>query len=292
MNIRTKLLKLAGTLLFLSVPAISYAGPIHFLLESDNDRQGGSEVFLSSFADFQDLLDGTLSSGTFSQLDVGPNFSAGGLAYDGTNYQLLLESDDDRQSGSEVFLASFTNFQDLLDGTLSSSSFSQLDIGPNFSAGGLAYDGTNYQLLLESDDDRQSGSEVFLASFADFQDLLDGTLSSSSFSQLDIGPNFSAGGLAYDGMNYQLLLESDDDRQGGSEVFLASFAGFQELLDGTLSSSSFSQLDIGPNFSGGGLVVLPDHPVEVPEPSSIGLLGAGLLGLIWARRKRVDSSLS
>jgi hypothetical protein len=210
----------------------------------------------------------------------------GSIQSHASSYQLLLESDVDGDAGNEIFLASFDSFQSLLDGTVAGSSFSQLNVNPNFSAGGLAFDGSSYQLLLESDADGDAGNEIFLASFDSFQSLLDGTVASSSFSQLNINPNFSAGGLAFDGSYYQLLLEADADSDAGNEIFLAGFDGLQDLLDGTIADSSFSQLNINSNFSAGGLVAYaPGDPTEVPEPASWGVLMFGL-GALMLRRRR------
>ncbi len=111
--------------------------------------------------------------------------------------------------------------------------------------------GAQYRLLLESDANAAGGSEIFLASFGSFADLLSGNTSSASFSQLDINSGFSVGGLTYDGQ-YRLLLESDANAAGGSEIFLASFGSFADLLSGNTSSASFSQLDINSGFSVAG----------------------------------------
>ncbi|SET74336.1 PEP-CTERM sorting domain-containing protein [Marinobacter segnicrescens] len=282
---RSSLLSLFAAMLYLG-SIQSHAMPIDLLLESNDDSGAGNELFLANFDGYQSLIDATINSSSFSQLNINSNFSSGGLAFDGSSYQLLLESDVDGNAGNEVFLASFDSFQSLLDGTVASSSFSQLNINPNFSAGGLAFDGSSYQLLLESDVDSGAGNEIFLAGFDSFQSLLDGTVASSSFSQLNINSNFSAGGLAFDGSSYQLLLESDMDSGAGNEIFLASFDDFQDLLDGIIADSSFSQLNINSNFSAGGLVAyVPDGPVEVPEPASWALLMFGL-GTLMLRRRR------
>jgi hypothetical protein len=69
----------------------------------------------------------------------------------------LLESDADEPFGQEIFLVSYNSLTDLQNDNQASASFSQLDVNPVFSAGGLAYDGSQYHLLLESDADEPSG---------------------------------------------------------------------------------------------------------------------------------------
>ena len=250
----------------------------NLFLESNDDQPSGSEVFLTEFDSFGDLLNGNFS-GAFSFLNIGAGFSAGGLAFDGSQYHLLLESNDDRAAGSEVFMVGFNSYDDLLAGN-ANGTFSQLNIGSSFSAGGLAFDGSQYHLLLESNDDRTGGSEVFMASFGSYDDLIDSNFS-GSFSQLNIGATFSAGGLAFDGQQYQLLLESDDDRPSGSEVFMASFDSFGDLLDGNIASGTFSQINIGTNFSSGGLVA---RASAIPEPSVLAF--SPLLCVLLMRRAR------
>ena len=176
---------------------LAYDGQYRLLLEADDDRGAGTEVFMGTFDTYEDLLDGNFSESSFSQLNLGANFSVGGLAYDG-QYRLLIESDDDREGGTEVFLGTFNTFDEIIAGTFADTRFSQLNFGANFSAGGLAYDG-QYRLLLEADEDRGAGTEVFMGTFDTFDDLLNGTFADGSFSQLNVGPNFSVGGLAYDG---------------------------------------------------------------------------------------------
>ena len=59
----------------------------------------------------------------------------------------------------------------------------------------FAAHGSQYRLLLESNADAAAGSEIYLATFGSFADLLSGNLSGASFSQLDINAGFSVGGL-------------------------------------------------------------------------------------------------
>ena len=231
------------------------------------ERGAGSEIFLASFGSFADVLSGNFASASFSQLNIGAGYSVGGLTYDG-QYRLLLESDANAAAGSEIFLATFGSFADVLSGNFASASFSQLNIGAGYSVGGLTYDG-QYRLLLESDANAAAGSEIFLASFGSFADVLSGNFASASFSQLNIGAGYSVGGLTYDGQ-YRLLLESDANAGAGSEIFLASFGSFADVLSGNFASASFSQLEHRRRLQRGRVRVRAgSHDARSPNPAPL-----------------------
>ena len=269
--------------LLLSVPAS--AVPFQTLLERDTDSGAGDEVYLLTYNSFADLLSDNQAAGSFSQLNINSNFSAGGLAYDGSAYNLLLERDTDSGAGDEVYLLTYNSFADLLSDNQAAGSFSQLNINSNFSAGGLAYDGSTYNLLLERDTDSGAGDEVYLLTYNSFADLLSDNQAAGSFSQLNINSNFSAGGLAYDGSAYNLLLERDTDSGAGDEVYLLTYNSFADLLSDNQAAGSFSQLNINSNFSAGGLVA-EVQPAAVPEPPTLAILGFGLVGVGLMRRRR------
>ena len=63
--------------LLLSVPAS--AVPFQTLLERDTDSGAGDEVYLLTYNSFADLLSDNQAAGSFSQLNINSNFSAGGL---------------------------------------------------------------------------------------------------------------------------------------------------------------------------------------------------------------------
>lgn len=266
------------------------ASTVQLLLESNDDRAAGSEVFVATLDTFDDVLGANFSSGSFSQIDVGPNFSVGGLAYDG-QYRLMLESNDDRSNGAEIFMATLDTLNDVLSANFNTSfsSFSQINVGSNFSVGGLAYDG-QFRLMLESNDDQVNGSEVFMLTLDTFDDVLNFSFnaSSSSFSQINVGPGFSIGGLAYDGQ-FRLLLERDNDRLAGSEVFMATLDTFDDVLDSNFSASStgFSQIDVAPDFSIGGLAYrfAPDQTAIVPVPAGLPLY-LSAFAAFWVFRHR------
>jgi hypothetical protein len=62
---------------------------------------------------------------------------------------------------------------------------------------------------------------------------------------------------------------------------VASFDTYDDLLSGSLSGSSFSQINVGVSFSVGGLAFETN---AVPEPSALAV--APLLCLIMLHRRR------
>ncbi len=120
-------------------------------------------------------------------------------------------------------------------------------------AAGKAHAST-YLLLLESRADTGAGSEVFIASYATYDALINSPPAvGGDFSGIDIGPGYSVGGLAYDGM-FRLLLTTNADSGAGSEVFIASYATYDALINSPPAvGGDFSGIDIGPGYSVGGL---------------------------------------
>lgn len=179
-----------------SVAGLAYDGQYQLLIESDSDASAGIELFSATYDTYADVLSGSASSSGFSDINVAPNYSIAGLAYDG-QYQLLIESDSDAGAGLELFSATYNTYANLLAGLATSTGFSQINVAPNYSIAGLAFDG-QYQLLFETDTDSSAGIEVFSASYATFNDLLSGSATSSGFSNINVAPNYSIAGLAYE----------------------------------------------------------------------------------------------
>ncbi len=199
--------------------------------------------------------------------------------------RLLLEPNSDAPAGSEVFATSFATFDDFLNSPSGPpGSFSGIGISQNFDVVGFAYDGM-YRLLLETNTDSAAGSEVFVASFATFDDFLNSPPAPpGSFSGIGISQNFDVVGFAYDGM-YRLLLETNIDSAAGSEVFAVSYATFDDFLNSPSGPpGSFSGIGISQNFDVVGFANEFQVANTVPEPSVLNLLGLVLAGFCFMRR--------
>jgi len=55
-----------------------------------------------------------------------------------------------------------------------------------------------YRLIFESDSNEGAGVEVFQATYATFDDFLTNNIASQGFSSLDVNPNYSLAGFAYE----------------------------------------------------------------------------------------------
>jgi hypothetical protein len=202
--------------------------------------------------------------------------------------RVLLESNSDAGSGSEVYLVNYPTDNDLLTNAIGTQGFLPLDINPVFSVGDFAFDGS-YHVLLESNADAAGLNEVYLLSYDTFGDLQTNTIGTQGFLPLDINPVFSIGGFAFNDGLYQVLLESNADAAGLNEVYLLNYNTFGDLQTNTIGTQGFLPLDINPVFSMGGYEV--DTPRggggAVPEPATwlTVLIGFGLVGSQMRKRR-------
>ena len=158
-------------------------------------------------------------------------------------------------------------------------------------AGGLT--GSNaiaapFVVLLESNANMGAGQEVFLVTYNSYADLISNNQASSTFSQLNINASYSVGGMAYDGSQFHVLLESNANMGAGQEVFLITYNSYADLISNNQASSTFSQLNINASYSAGGLTALNtgNGGNVVSEPATMMLVLIGLSFLsVFIRRK-------
>lgn len=265
-----------------TVHTIDPAVPFALLVESDADGSAVQEFFIAEFADLDDLLSQSFLDSGFSNADFTAAFSAGGLAFDGARYYLLLETELNAGSGEEIVIFQYASLDELYAGSPLVGQSSQLDVGAGFDVRAFTHDGSRFHVLLESKDDRSAGSEVFHVAFASFTDLIDANFApDSGFIQLDVGVLFGIGGLAHDGTSFHLLIESNDDLPAGTEVFWLEFASLADLQAGAAfaSDGGFTQVNIGGSYGLRG--------VTAPEPGLAAMLASGLLVLSARCRRRI-----
>ena len=123
--------------------------------------------------------------------------------------------------------------------------FSNINLLSTRKIGGIAYDG-KYLLLLESRTDQTGGgNEAYLYVYNDFAALL-GNVPSGNIHGLaiDVPSAWDIVGLTFDG-NYRLIMESNNDQPGGSEVRQIRYNTFNDLQTDNRATDDFSAVNIG-----------------------------------------------
>jgi hypothetical protein len=156
--------------------------------------------------------------------------------------------------------------------------------------GPMAAEATPYNLLLERDTDSAAGTELFAVSYNSYADFLDNTVASSAFSAININSSFSAGGFAFDGNQYHLLLERDTDSAAGTELFAVSYNSYADFLDNTVASSAFSAININSSFSAGGFASDWSPAATVPEPGTLLLMSIGVVSIGCRQLKQIRTA--
>jgi hypothetical protein len=134
---------------FLLVSAPSQADPIRVLFERNVDGQAGNDLAVVSFPTLADLVGNTTSLTQFTQIDIDPNYSVSGFAYDSGIYRILFERNVDGQAGNDLAVVSFPTLADLVGNTTSLTQFTQIDIDPNYSVAGFLFEATQTQPVSE-----------------------------------------------------------------------------------------------------------------------------------------------
>ena len=112
--------------------------------------------------------------------------------------------------------------------------------------------GGSFSVLLESNSDNSGGSEVYVVGFHSLADLYSNTPTGSGYTAMNVNSAFSVGGFAFDGDQYHIVLESDADAAGGSEVYLISYDSLADVYSNSQAGSGYTAMNINDAFSVGG----------------------------------------
>jgi len=161
------------------------ADPYRLMLSSRSDAGVGNDLYVVSYDSYDDMINSPSfgGPGSFSGIDVSPDYIASGLTYDG-KYRLMLSSRTDFGAGNDVYLLTFDTLDDLINAPSfgGPGSFSGIDVSPDYVATGGA------------------GNDVYLLTYDTFDDLINAPSfgGPGMFSGIDIAPDYMAMGLAYE----------------------------------------------------------------------------------------------
>ena len=285
-GITARFTSISAICVFLGQPVLSAT----YTLYHEGDPPGPTTYTTSIYTDYTSLVNNSPAASDTAAVTHGTGVSLGGLAWDGTQYVALRESDPGGLNNYNF--ATYDTYNDLRNNNFSSSSSMKVQWGTGVSARGLAHDGERYILLIESDPGGLNN--VNLAFYDTYLDLINNNFSGTqSWGKATWGTGVSVVGLAHDGNEYLMMLESDPG--GLNNYNIARFATFNDLRARNFTgTNSLGQNYISPSRSIGGLAGIapadpgepPDEPGAIPLPASaFGLISAFvLLGAVRRRR--------
>ena len=255
------------------------------MLQTRADSAPPAEVFVANYGSYADFVASPAAvGGDFSGIDIGSQYRVSGLAYDG-QYRLLLSTRNDGGPPGEVFVATYASYADLIASPAAvGGDFSGIDIGSSYEVVAFAYDG-RYRLVLQTRSDSGPPGEVFIASYDSFADFVASPAAvGGDFSGIDVGASYKIAGLTYDGQ-YRLLLTTRNDGPAQSEVFVATYASFDDLINSPAAvGGDFSGIDIGTSYR---VAAFAYEAAPIPEPGTAALFALGLAATGWVGRRRI-----
>ncbi len=184
-----------------SIRAFAYAfGGYQMILESRNDKYGGEELYLMSYASLADVRSNTPSYMGYLPTDIDGGYSLAGLTVAGGTLQLFLQPNEDVDGYKRLYLVNYDSLDALKSGSVSSEYELGATIGIGYSSRGVTFDGTRYHMLLQLLADRESDEEpdLYLASFLGLDGLRNDVLDSGQFLPINIGRHYEVAGFSID----------------------------------------------------------------------------------------------
>jgi len=145
-----------------------------------------------------------------------------------------------------------------------------------------------FGIMFESDQNEIGGSELAFNSYASLADILGANATSSVFSDINVNAPFSTTGITWDGSQFIVMFESDQNEIGGSELAFNTYASLADILDASATSSMFSDINVNAPFTTSGLYFVSAQ-VSVPEPATLTLFAPLLAGLALMLRRTLSA---
>lgn len=247
------------------------------------------DLYQITFDSYSDLIANKPSSAGYSNYILPSGYHVGGMIYKydvPTGYFMIRETNVDDVSGTEIKLTSFQGYDYFIGGFVSGGYHPPLDVNAGLDVVAFIYDG-KFHLIMESNTDTSGGSEVLYFTYDTFSDLIASTLSTWGYSAIDVNAAFDVAGLAYDGSQYHLLLESNIDKPGGKELYKITYNSFADFLTNTQASAGYLIINIKPVRDVVGFLYDGKYRLILEEPRQPAILKyiPPILSAIQAKKK-------
>ena len=262
------------------------AAPIHVMFEADTDIASGvNELSIGTYGSFDDIVSNNFDSLEFTEKGVVTNYSTTGITFDGDDYHMLMEFDFDTAGFAELAIFSYASIDDIISSN-SSLRITSVNVADGYSTTGIAFDGDDYHVMMESDAEltgSNSDKELAFRTYASFDDIVTDTPISSVFTAKGAFSGYSTTGITLDGDGYHIMFEADNELTGPAasrELAIATYLGFDDIISSQIESLVFTEKGVFSGYSTTGIVS------AIPIPAAVWLFGTGLIGLIGFSKRR------
>jgi hypothetical protein len=146
-----------------------------------------------------------------------------------------------------------------------------------------------FSAVFETDADAGSGSEVAWEGFHSMNDFMSGAWYDYFNSAIDISGAWSMGGFASDVLQYHLLIETNADAAGGSEVYIVTYESLDDFYTHTSAWEGYTAHNIASGWTTHGFASDGTRYYMVLESDADAAGGAEVYGMTYTSLANVIS---
>ena len=180
-----------------STTGITWDGSQFIVMFERDNNVVSNELGFNTYDTYADILAANATSSVFSNINVNAPFSTTGITWDGSQFIVMFERDNNVVS-NELGFNTYDTYADILAANATSSVFSNINVNAPFSTTGITWDGSQFIVMFERDNNVVS-NELGFNTYDTYADILAANATSSVFSNINVNAPFSTTGIYFVG---------------------------------------------------------------------------------------------